>query len=77
MHAQPSAVKNVAKSVFTLTTFKADGSILASSHGVFIDNNGTAMSDWASFDGAATAVVVDANGWRWRASTAQAKSTTW
>ncbi len=64
MHAQPSAVKNVAKSVFTLTTFKADGSILASSHGVFIDNNGTAMSDWASFDGAATAVVVDANGKR-------------
>ncbi|MBO4659753.1 MAG: tetratricopeptide repeat protein [Prevotella sp.] len=63
-YAQPSAVKNVAKSVFTLTTFKADGSILSSSHGVFLDNNGTAMSDWSSFDGAATAVVVDANGKR-------------
>ncbi len=60
--AQPSAVKNAAKAVFTLTTFKADGSLLASSHGVFIDNNGTAISDWSSFDGAHKAVVVDAAG---------------
>lgn len=60
--AQPSAVKNVSKSVFTLTTFKADGSLLASSHGVFIDCNGTAISDWSSFDGASSAVVVDAAG---------------
>ena len=36
--AQSSAVKNVAKSVFTLTTFKQDGSILASSRGIFVDN---------------------------------------
>ena len=63
-YAQPSAVKNVSKSVFTLTTFKADGSILASSHGVFLDNSGTAMSDWASFEGAKSAVVVDASGKR-------------
>lgn len=61
---QPSGVKSAAKSVFTLTTFKADGSILSSSHGVFLDNEGTAMSDWTSFDGAATAVVVDASGKR-------------
>ena len=38
--AQPGPVKNAAKSVFTLTTFKDDGSILASIHGVFIGNNG-------------------------------------
>ncbi len=60
--AQPSAVKNAAKSVFTLTTFKADGSLLASSHGIFVDANGTAISDWKSFDGASRAVVVDAAG---------------
>ena len=62
--AQPSSVKNVAKSVFTLTTFKADGSLLASSHGVFVDAAGTAISDWSSFDGASKAVVIDASGKR-------------
>ena len=62
--AQPSAVKNAAKAVFTLTTFKDDGSLLASSHGVFIDAAGTAISDWSSFDGARRAVVIDANGKR-------------
>lgn len=60
--AQPVAVKNVAKAVFTLTTFKADGSLLASSHGVFIDADGTAISDWTPFDGASKAVVMDATG---------------
>ena len=62
--AQPSPVKNVGKSVFTLTTFKADGSLLASSHGVFVDDAGTAVSDWSSFDGASKAVVIDAAGKR-------------
>ena len=60
--AQPAPVKNAAKAVFSLTTFRADGSILESSHGVFIDDNGTAISDWASFVGADHAVVIDANG---------------
>lgn len=60
--AQPAPVKNAAKSVFTLTTFKADGSLLASSHGVFIDANGTGICDWAPFDGASRAVVMDASG---------------
>ncbi len=61
-YSQPAPVKNAAKSIFTLTTFKADGSLLASSHGVFTDAAGTAISDWAPFDGASRAVVVDANG---------------
>lgn len=62
LFAQPSAVKNVAKSVFSLTTFRADGSILASSHGVFVGGEGEAVSDLKPFLGAATAVVVDAMG---------------
>ena len=62
--AQPAAVKNAGKSVFTLSTFKADGSLLASSRGVFIDNDGTAVSAWAPFAGADHAVVVDAGGKR-------------
>lgn len=62
MVAQPAAVKNAAKSVFTLTAFNKDGDITGSSHGVFIDNEGTAISDWSVFDGAHHAVVIDANG---------------
>lgn len=60
--AQPAAVKNVAKSVFSLTTFSADGSLLASSHGVFVGAEGEAVSDLKPFIGAAKAVVVDAQG---------------
>lgn len=62
LNAQPAPVKAAAKAVFTLTTFNADGTILASSHGVFIGSNGEAISDLTPFLGAAKAVVVDANG---------------
>ena len=34
--AQSAAVKKASESVFTLTTFNADGSIHATSHGVFV-----------------------------------------
>lgn len=60
--AQPSAVKSAAGSVFTLTTFKQDGSLLASSHGVFVSDDGMAIGLWSPFVGAATAVVIDAKG---------------
>ena len=60
--AQSAAVKNVAKSVFSLTTFRADGSLLASSHGVFVGNDGEAVSDLTPFRGAAKAVVIDQKG---------------
>ena len=62
LKAQPAAVKNVAKSVFTLTTFKEDGSLLASGHGVFVGTDGEAISNLAPFIGAARAVVIDARG---------------
>lgn len=60
--AQSAHVKKAAKSVFTLTTFKADGSLLASTHGVFIGNSGEAVSSWKPFVGADSAVVIDAEG---------------
>lgn len=60
--AQPSAVKKACSSVFTLTTFKADGSINGSTHGVFTGGNGEAISMWHPFNGATRAVVVDASG---------------
>ena len=58
-HAQ---IERAAKSVFSLTTFKKDGSILASSHGVFVSNNGEAICTWTPFVGADYAKVIDANG---------------
>lgn len=62
LKAQPAAVKNVAKSVFTLTTFDKDGTELMSSHGIFIGNDGEAISDLKPFIGAAKAVVTDSKG---------------
>lgn len=60
--AQPSAVKNAAKSVFELTTYSADGSVLSVSHGVFVGNTGEAISNLKPFVGAARATVTDAKG---------------
>lgn len=60
--AQPAAVQKAGKAVFTLTTFKADNSILSSTHGVFTGANGEAVSSWTPFIGAARAVVIDADG---------------
>ena len=37
--AQPSWTKKASKAVFTLKTFQADGSLLASSNGFFIDED--------------------------------------
>lgn len=50
------------KAVFTLTTFKADGTILASTNGVFVGSQGDAVSAWTPFIGAKTAVCIDADG---------------
>lgn len=61
-NAQSSAVKNAAKSVFKLTTYKSDGSVLATSNGVFIGNNGEAISDLKPFIDAAKAIVTDTKG---------------
>lgn len=61
-YAQSSSVKAIAKSVFTLTTFTKDGTLLQSSRGFFVGNNGEAVSAWKPFVGADSAVVIDANG---------------
>ncbi len=61
-HTQPSAVKKAAQSVFTLTTFKADGSIHSSTKGVFAGKAGEGIAMWYPFNGASRAVVIDAKG---------------
>lgn len=60
--AQPSWVKKATKSVFTLKTFAADGSLIGSSNGFFTSTNGDAVSNFTPFKGAARAVVIDAAG---------------
>ena len=60
--AQPSWVKNASRSVFTLKTFGADGSLIASSNGFFTGTNGEAVSNYTPFKGASRAVVIDAQG---------------
>nr|WP_315455880.1 tetratricopeptide repeat protein [uncultured Prevotella sp.] len=60
--AQPGAIKKAADAAFTLTTFKADGSILGTSNGVCISTDGVAVSPWKPFIGADKAVIIDAKG---------------
>lgn len=62
LSAQPGWTKNASKSVFTLKTFAADGSLIASSNGFFTGTNGEAISSFTPFKGAARAVIIDASG---------------
>ncbi len=61
----PSWAAKAAKSVFTLKTFGTDGSLLASTTGFFIADNGEAVSSYTPFRGAQRAVVIDAAGKEW------------
>ena len=60
--SQPSWVKKTAKSVFTLKTFDASGTLIGSAGGVFVGENGEALSSFEPFRGASSAVVIDAAG---------------
>lgn len=62
VHGQSKQVKKAAASIFSLTTFKTDGTLLASTNGVFISDNGEAISAFYPFVGADSAVVIDTNG---------------
>ena len=62
LYAQPKWAGKAAKSVFTLKTFKQDGSLLASGNGFFIGNEGEAVSNLSPFVGASRAVIIDASG---------------
>ena len=60
--AQPSWVKKATKSVFTLKTFGSDGTLIGSTGGFFVGEDGEAVSSFTPFKGATTAVVIDAQG---------------
>lgn len=59
---QPSKIRDAVKYVFKLTTYKADGSVLAESNAIFTDANGTAISALTPFIGAVKATITDARG---------------
>ncbi len=64
--AQPGWTKNATKSVFTLKTFAADGSLIASSNGFYTGTNGEAVSNFTPFKGAARAIILDSQGKEWQ-----------
>lgn len=61
-YAQPSWVKKATKSVFTLKTFDANGTLLGSANGFFTGEEGEAVSSFSPFKGASKAVVIDMQG---------------
>ena len=63
--AQSFNVKKMSKSTFTLKTFKVDGTLLGSTNGFFVGNEGKAMSRFSPFQGADRAVVIDDQGKEW------------
>lgn len=62
IYAQPAQVKKAAKSMFKLTTFKADGSLNKTGYGVFVSEDGECLGSWEPFEGASSANVIDAQG---------------
>lgn len=57
--AQPSSAR---QGLLTLKTYKSGGEAVGISYGYLIDRNGTVVSGWTPFNGADSAVVVDASG---------------
>lgn len=60
--AQPPQVKKAAKSMFKLTTFTQDGTILHTGYGAFVGNDGMCLSNWEPFIGASSANIIDGQG---------------
>lgn len=55
-------IKDAGKAVFNIITYKADGSILHSGHGIFISNTGEGLSLYSFFENASRAEVIDSKG---------------
>ncbi|MGN0282103.1 MAG: hypothetical protein ACI4B3_07375 [Prevotella sp.] len=61
--AQPDSwAKKAAKSLFTMKTFDDKGGLLGSGNGFFVGETGEAVGDFAPFNGAARAIIIDAAG---------------
>ena len=58
----PKWAANAKKAIFSIVTYDKDNNIKATGNGFYIDNKGTALSDYSLFEGATRAVIIDANG---------------
>ena len=63
--AQPDWAKNATKSVFTLKTFDAEGTLIGSSNGFYVSSQGEAISSFTPFRKASKAIVIDNQGKEW------------
>ena len=60
--AQTKWLKKARKAQLNLVSYDANGQLLHSTNGFLIDEEGTVLSDYASFKGAARAVAIDEKG---------------
>lgn len=67
--AQPSAVKNIAKSTFTLNAYNTNGKLISSTRGIFTSDNGEGFCTWTPLSKAARAEITDANGRKYEVNT--------
>ena len=58
----PKWASKARKAVFSVITYNKENQILNTGNGFYIDENGTAVSDYTLFKGAERAVVVTADG---------------
>ena len=60
--AQNKWMKKARKAQLNLVTYDAQGQLLRSTNGFLIDEEGTVLTDYSSFRGAARAVAIDEKG---------------
>ena len=58
----PKWAEKARKAVFSIVTYDKDNNIKGTGNGFYIDNQGTALSDYTLFEGAERAIVINADG---------------
>lgn len=58
----PKWAEKARKAVFSIVTYDKDNNIKGTGNGFYIDNQGTALSDYTLFEGAERAVIINADG---------------
>lgn len=61
----PKWFKKARKSQVNIITYDANGQMLRSTNGFYVDENGTVLTDYASFRNASRAVAIDESGKEW------------
>ena len=58
----PKWAEKARKAVFSIVTYDKDNKIKSTGNGFYVDNNGTALSDYSLFENAERAVVINTDG---------------